>query len=148
MNAGVYCFDAPSLRTYLAGLSAANAQKELYLTDCIEAAVEAGALVEAVTAKNHRDVIGVNTRVDLALARAIMQRRILRAHMLAGVTIVDPMTAYVDADVELAPDVALLPQTHVLGTSRVGRGARIGPEHERHQRRDRRGRGHHVFSGA
>jgi len=127
VNAGVYCFDAAALRDYLKRLNPANAQAELYLTDCIELAVSSGGLVEAVTTRNHRDVIGVNTRAELACARAIMQRRILRAHMLAGVTVVDPATTYVDVQAELAPDVTLLPQTHVLGASKVGRGAGIGP---------------------
>ena len=127
VNAGVYCFDAAALRDYLERLRPSNAQAELYLTDCIGLAVASGALVEAVTTRNHRDVIGVNTRAELAKARAIMQRRILRAHMLAGVTVVDPATTYVDIDVSLAPDVSLLPQTHVLGSSKVGRGATIGP---------------------
>jgi bifunctional UDP-N-acetylglucosamine pyrophosphorylase / glucosamine-1-phosphate N-acetyltransferase len=127
VNAGVYCFDASALRGYLTQLNASNAQGELYLTDCIELAVGSGALVDAVVGRNHRDVMGVNTRAELAAARAVMQRRILRAHMLAGVSVVDPATTYVDVDVELAPDVTLLPQTHVLGRSRVARDACIGP---------------------
>jgi bifunctional UDP-N-acetylglucosamine pyrophosphorylase / glucosamine-1-phosphate N-acetyltransferase len=127
VNAGVYCFDASALRGYLTQLNASNAQGELYLTDCIELAVGSGALVDAVVGRNHRDVMGVNTRAELAAARAVMQRRILRAHMLAGVSIVDPATTYVDVGVELAPDVTLLPQTHVLGRSHVARDACIGP---------------------
>ena len=127
VNAGVYCFDAAALRDYLERLQPANAQAELYLTDCIELAVSSGGLVEAVTTRNPRDVSGVNTRAELARARAIMQRRILRSHMTAGVTVVDPATTYVDVQAELAPDVTLLPQTHVLGASKVGRGASIGP---------------------
>lgn len=127
VNAGVYCFDATALRKYLTQLDASNAQGELYLTDCIQLAVDSGALVDAVISRNHRDVIGVNTRAELAAARAVMQRRILHKHMLAGVSIVDPATTYVDVDVQLAPDVTLLPQTHVLGASRVARDARIGP---------------------
>jgi bifunctional UDP-N-acetylglucosamine pyrophosphorylase / glucosamine-1-phosphate N-acetyltransferase len=127
VNAGVYCFDAPKLREYLTRLDTSNAQQELYLTDCIGLAVASGELVEAVTTRDHRDVMGVNNRAELARARAIMQKRILRAHMLAGVTVVDPATTYVDVGVALSPDVTLLPQTHVLGTSQVGRGTTIGP---------------------
>jgi bifunctional UDP-N-acetylglucosamine pyrophosphorylase/glucosamine-1-phosphate N-acetyltransferase len=127
VNAGVYCFDATSLRGYLAQLNASNAQGELYLTDCVQLAVESGALVDAIVSRNHRDVMGVNTRAELAAARAVMQRRILREHMLAGVSVVDPATTYVDVDAEIAADVTLLPQTHVLGRSRVARDARIGP---------------------
>jgi bifunctional UDP-N-acetylglucosamine pyrophosphorylase/glucosamine-1-phosphate N-acetyltransferase len=127
VNAGVYCFDATALRGYLTQLNASNAQGELYLTDCIQLAVDSGALVDAVVSRNPRDVMGVNTREELAAARAVMQRRILRKHMFAGVSIVDPATTYVDVDVELAPDVTLLPQTHVLGRSIVARDACIGP---------------------
>jgi bifunctional UDP-N-acetylglucosamine pyrophosphorylase / glucosamine-1-phosphate N-acetyltransferase len=127
VNAGVYCFDATALRGYLTQLNASNAQGELYLTDCIQLAVDSGALVDAVVSRNPRDVMGVNTRAELAGARAVMQRRILRKHMLAGVSVVDPATTYVDVDVELAPDVTLLPQTHVLGRSIVARDACIGP---------------------
>jgi bifunctional UDP-N-acetylglucosamine pyrophosphorylase/glucosamine-1-phosphate N-acetyltransferase len=127
VNAGVYCFDATALRRYLTQLNASNAQAELYLTDCVELAVNSGALVDAVVSRNHRDVMGVNTRAELAAARAVMQRRILRKHMLAGVSIVDPATTYVDVGAELAADVTLLPQTHVLGRSRVERDALIGP---------------------
>jgi len=127
VNAGVYCFDAAALRGYLTRLDASNAQSELYLTDCIQLAVDSGALVDAVVSRNQRDVMGVNTQAELAAARYVMRRRILRKHMLAGVGVVDPATTYVDVDVELAPDVTLLPQTHVLGRTRVARDAVIGP---------------------
>jgi bifunctional UDP-N-acetylglucosamine pyrophosphorylase/glucosamine-1-phosphate N-acetyltransferase len=127
VNAGVYCFAVPALRAYLLRLHASNAQKELYLTDCIELAVKSRDLVEAAVSKNPRNVLGVNTMAELAIARRVMQRRILREHMLAGVSIIDPLTTYVDADVDLAPDVTLLPQTHVLKGSAVARGAKIGP---------------------
>jgi len=127
VNAGAYCFKASALRDYLKRLNTKNAQKELYLTDCVQLAVDSGALVEAVVSKDHHSVLGVNTLVELAIARRVMQRRILREHMLAGVSIVDPQTTYVDADVDLAADVTLLPQTHVLGTSVVGPGSVIGP---------------------
>ncbi len=127
VNAGVYCFKASALRDYLKRLNTKNAQKELYLTDCVALAVDSGALVEAVISNDKKSVLGVNTLVELAIARRVMQRRILRDHMLAGVTIVDPQTTYVDADVDLAADVTLRPQTHVLGTSVVGPGSEIGP---------------------
>ncbi|MBV8280647.1 MAG: bifunctional UDP-N-acetylglucosamine diphosphorylase/glucosamine-1-phosphate N-acetyltransferase GlmU [Candidatus Eremiobacteraeota bacterium] len=127
VNAGVYCFAVPALRGYLKQLHAGNAQKELYLTDCVEAAVESGDLVEAAVSKDARSVLGVNTQAELAAARRVMRARILRAHMSAGVNIVDPNSTYVDVDVDLAPDVLLLPQTHVLKGSAVGQGSRIGP---------------------
>ena len=127
VNAGVYCFEAEALRRYLSRLDSRNAQRELYLTDCIELAVKSGDLVEAVVVKDFRSALGINTNAELAIARRVMQRRILRAHMLAGVRIVDPATTYVDADVDLAADVTLLPQTHVLKGSTIAAGSVIGP---------------------
>ncbi|MBV8365235.1 MAG: bifunctional UDP-N-acetylglucosamine diphosphorylase/glucosamine-1-phosphate N-acetyltransferase GlmU [Candidatus Eremiobacteraeota bacterium] len=127
VNAGVYCFAADALRRYLSRLDSRNAQRELYLTDCVQLAVESGDLVEAVIAKHQRDVLGINTNAELAFARRVMQRRILREHMLAGVRIVDPATTYVDADVDLAADVTILPQTHILKGSAVASGSMIGP---------------------
>jgi bifunctional UDP-N-acetylglucosamine pyrophosphorylase/glucosamine-1-phosphate N-acetyltransferase len=127
VNAGVYCFDSSALRKYLTKLRASNAQKELYLTDCIQLAVESGALVEAVTTRDRASALGVNTLAELATARNVMRRRILRGHMLAGVSVIDPATTYVDVDADIAPDVTLYPQTHVLGASIVGAGSRIGP---------------------
>lgn len=127
VNAGVYCFEASALRGYLTKLRASNAQKELYLTDCIQLAVESGDLVEALTSKDRVSALGVNTLAELAAARAVMQRRILRQHMLAGVSIIDPPTTYVDVDADIAPDVTLFPQTHVLKSSVIGEGSQIGP---------------------
>jgi bifunctional UDP-N-acetylglucosamine pyrophosphorylase/glucosamine-1-phosphate N-acetyltransferase len=127
VNAGVYCFDSSALRSYLTKLRASNKQKELYLTDCIQLAVESGARVEAVTTRDRASALGVNTLAELATARSVMRRRILRRHMLAGVSIVDPAATYVDVDADIAPDVTLFPQTHVLGSSVVGAGSRIGP---------------------
>jgi bifunctional UDP-N-acetylglucosamine pyrophosphorylase/glucosamine-1-phosphate N-acetyltransferase len=127
VNAGVYCFDLSALRGYLTKLRASNVQKELYLTDCIQLAVESGALVEAVTTRDRGSALGVNTLAELATVRNVMRRRILRSHMLAGVSVVDPATTYVDIDVDIAPDVTLFPQTRVLGSSVVGANSRIGP---------------------
>lgn len=71
--------------------------------------------------------MGVNTRVELAAARKAMQGRILKEHMLAGVTIVDPGSTYIDVDVAIQPDTTIFPQTHLRGSTRVGRGAVLGP---------------------
>jgi bifunctional UDP-N-acetylglucosamine pyrophosphorylase / glucosamine-1-phosphate N-acetyltransferase len=127
VNAGVYCFASAPLRRYLKSLRADNAQGELYLTDCIRAAVAAGDKVVTVECENPRDVTGVNTHVELAAARAVMQRRILDEHMLAGVTIVDPASTYIDVGIAIQPDTTILPQTHLRGESRIGRGAVLGP---------------------
>jgi bifunctional UDP-N-acetylglucosamine pyrophosphorylase / glucosamine-1-phosphate N-acetyltransferase len=127
VNAGIYCFDQPALRRALKGLSRDNAQGELYLTDCIAALAREGARIETVEAKDQRDVMGINNRVELAAARAILQQRVLEEHMLAGVTIVDPASTYIDTAVKIEPDTTIFPQTHLCGRTAVGRGCSIGP---------------------
>jgi bifunctional UDP-N-acetylglucosamine pyrophosphorylase/glucosamine-1-phosphate N-acetyltransferase len=127
VNAGIYCFDQATLRRAIAELSTDNAQGELYLTDCIAALARAGERIVTVEAADHRDVMGVNNRVELAAARAILQQRILEQHMLAGVTIVDPTNTYIDAAVKIEPDTTIHPQTHLHGRTAIGRGCLIGP---------------------
>ena len=127
VNAGIYCFDGASLRRSLQALSPDNAQGELYLTDCIGSLVAEEERIETVDAADPTDIMGVNTRVELAAARRIIQDRILRRHMLDGVTILDPATTYVDAAVSIGPDSTIYPQTHVRGTTVIGSGCVIGP---------------------
>jgi len=127
VNAAVYCFESQALRRHLAQLKPNNAQGELYLTDCIAAIVAEGGRVETVVCEDRRLVMGVNNRVELAAARAVMQESILETHMLAGVTIADPASTYVDIGVELEADVTVLPQSHFRGASRVARGSVLGP---------------------
>jgi bifunctional UDP-N-acetylglucosamine pyrophosphorylase/glucosamine-1-phosphate N-acetyltransferase len=127
VNAGIYCFDHGELRRVISGLTANNAQGELYLTDCIEALAREKKRIESVAAARPSDVIGINNRVELAAARAVMQQDILHKHMLAGVTIVDPATTYVDALVSIEPDTVIQPQSHLAGRTSVGAGCIIGP---------------------
>jgi bifunctional UDP-N-acetylglucosamine pyrophosphorylase / glucosamine-1-phosphate N-acetyltransferase len=127
VNAGIYCFDQGELRRVISGLTTNNAQKELYLTDCIVALVRGGKRIESVPAVQPSDLIGINNRVELAAARAVMQRRILERHMLAGVTIVDPATTYIDAMVTIEPDTTVHPQCQLAGRTSVGAGCIIGP---------------------
>ncbi len=127
VNAGVYCFEAQALRRSLNHLRPTNAQGELYLTDCLSALVEEGSRVETVECLDPRHIIGINNRVELATARRVMQYRILEKHMLAGVTIVDPKTAYIDADVTIEADTQVLPQTHLQASTKIGASCIIGP---------------------
>lgn len=127
VNAGIYCFEQIALREALAKLQPNNVQAELYLTDCIAAISDAKGRVVTFEAGDYRDVTGINNRIELANARAIMQHRILEQHMLAGVTVVDPSSTYIDADVSVEPDAVIHPQTHLHGRTSVGRGSIIGP---------------------
>lgn len=128
INGGVYVFDAAVLRRGLDGLDADNAQGEVYLTDVVAFARREGRTVRAILSDDPMLVEGVNDRVALATLGAEMNRRILAEWMREGVTVVDPATTWVDVDVELAPDVTLLPGTQLHGATTVASGATIGPD--------------------
>ena len=106
-------FDATVLRDALGRLGRDNAQGEVYLTDVLAIARTAGGRVRALRTDDPLLVQGVNDRVQLAVLRAELNRRILEDWMVAGVTVVDPATTWVDVDVELARDVTLLPGTQL-----------------------------------
>jgi bifunctional UDP-N-acetylglucosamine pyrophosphorylase/glucosamine-1-phosphate N-acetyltransferase len=128
VNSGVYAFDAAFLAAELGRLSSANTQGELYLTDLVAAAVAQGHPVRAVPCHDTWQVQGVNDRLQLADVRAELNRRVLRRWMLAGVTVVDPGTTWVDVGVSLGRDVVLHPGTQLHGSTSVDDGAEIGPD--------------------
>jgi bifunctional UDP-N-acetylglucosamine pyrophosphorylase/glucosamine-1-phosphate N-acetyltransferase len=123
----VYAFAGGPLRDALRRLSTDNAQGEEYLPDVVGGYVSAGRSVLAVSAPA-AETAGVNDRLQLAAARRAYNDRLLDAWMLAGVTVVDPVTTWVDADIAMEPDVTLQPQTHLAGSTRVASGAVIGPD--------------------
>lgn len=128
INTGIYVFDAGVLRTALQDLSGDNAQGELYLTDVLRIAREAGGTVRAIATDEPEDTEGVNDRVQLARAAATMNQRLLESWMREGVTVTDPTSTWIDVDVQLAADVTLLPGTQLLGATTVASGATIGPD--------------------
>jgi bifunctional UDP-N-acetylglucosamine pyrophosphorylase / glucosamine-1-phosphate N-acetyltransferase len=127
INAGTYAFDAAPLAAALAGLSNDNAQGEYYLPDVFPALREAGHTVAAHLADDLAVTMGVNNRVDLAAVEAEARRRLLEAHMLAGVTVVDPGSTWIDAGVEIAADARIEPGTMLRGETMVGAHAVVGP---------------------
>jgi bifunctional UDP-N-acetylglucosamine pyrophosphorylase / glucosamine-1-phosphate N-acetyltransferase len=127
INAGTYAFDAEPLATALRSLSNDNAQGEYYLTDVFSALREAGLGVAAHLADDFGATMGVNNRVDLAAVEAEARRRLLDAHMLAGVTVVDPASTWIDAGVEIAADARIEPGTTLRGETSIGEGAVVGP---------------------
>ncbi|GGC16431.1 bifunctional UDP-N-acetylglucosamine diphosphorylase/glucosamine-1-phosphate N-acetyltransferase GlmU [Cellulomonas carbonis] len=128
INSSVYVFDAAVLRSALGRLGRDNAQGEVYLTDVLAIARADGGAVRAVRVDDPVLVEGANDRAQLAVLRAELNRRVVTEWMLAGVTVVDPATTWVDVEVELAQDVTVLPGTQLLGRTRVGRGAVVGPD--------------------
>jgi len=128
INSGVYVFDAAALRDALGRLGRDNAQGEMYLTDVLALARVEGGHVRALRTDDRVSVEGINDRVQLAALGAELNRRVLERWMRAGVTVVDPATTWVDVDVDLAPDVTLLPGTQIFGASSVAAGATVGPD--------------------
>lgn len=124
INAGVYCVAADHLAREITGLSAANEQGEEYLTDIVAPLVGHGV---AAVAAPEEVVQGVNDRRQLALVAVILRQRILERLMLDGVTVVDPATTYVDADVVVERDATLQPGTILEGSTVVGPRATVGP---------------------
>lgn len=127
INTGAYCFDAGVLFAHLDRLTTDNAQGEYYLTDMIRVFRDEGMIVGAMVADDWLETIGVNSRVQLAEASKIMQRRINQGHMLAGVTMIDPDLVWIGPDVSIGCDVELLPMTFLFGQTTIGDRAIIGP---------------------
>jgi bifunctional UDP-N-acetylglucosamine pyrophosphorylase / glucosamine-1-phosphate N-acetyltransferase len=128
INTSIYCFRRNLLAPALRRLSPENAQGEYYLTDAIGVLRSAGHKVIALHADDPGEAIMVNDRVQLAEAEAELRLRINRGWMRAGVTMIDPATTYIDATVELEPDVRLLPGTLLEGRTVVAAGSVIGPD--------------------
>ncbi len=127
VNAGTYAFSAAALLEALAGLTNDNAQGEYYLGDVLRILRDRGLRVAAYRAPDPGVNLGINDRADLARVADEARRRIMLAHMRAGVTIEDPAATWIDADVEIAPDVTLLPGTSLRGRTSIGAGSTIGP---------------------
>jgi bifunctional UDP-N-acetylglucosamine pyrophosphorylase / glucosamine-1-phosphate N-acetyltransferase len=127
VNSGIYVFKAQQLWPVLERLDAHNAQGELYVTDTLGLLAADGEACAVQLAEDPLEAEGVNTRVELALAAASLRDRINEAHMLAGVTIVDPATTWIEAGVEIEPDVVVHPFTVIRGRVRIEGNAEIGP---------------------
>lgn len=128
VNAGVYAFDIDPLRSALSRLSSDNAQHELYLTDVVSIVRQDGQVVAARHVADSMLVAGVNNRVQLAELSADLNRRIIANHQLAGVTVVDPASTWIDIDVSIGRDTVIQPGTQLLGGTRIGGRCTIGPD--------------------
>ena len=127
VNSSIYVFEAEQLWPALARIEPANAQGELYLTDAVRLLVEGGKEVGVFKAPDPEEVEGVNTRAELADAAAFLRARVNMEHMLAGVTIVDPESTWIEPGVQLEADSTIHPFTVLRGSTRVATGAEVGP---------------------
>ncbi len=128
INAGIYLFGLSALRDQLASLTTDNAQGEKYLTDVIELLRRAGSEVDALPVSESWLVEGINDRAQLSEAAAKLNALLVRSWQLAGVTVQDPATTWIDLKAKLAEDVTLLPGTQILGATVIARGATVGPD--------------------
>ncbi|MGW3112104.1 bifunctional UDP-N-acetylglucosamine diphosphorylase/glucosamine-1-phosphate N-acetyltransferase GlmU [Streptomyces sp. NPDC001091] len=127
INSGVFAFDGALLAQALKQVRTDNSQGEEYLTDVLGILRAAGHRVGASVAGDHREIAGINNRVQLAEARRTLNDRLLTAAMLDGVTVVDPATTWVDVTVGFERDVVVHPGTQLTGATRIAEGAEVGP---------------------
>lgn len=126
-NPSLYVFQAEALWSALAEVQPLNAQGEFYLTDTIELLVNRGQRVEAVAVEDARDVLGVNTRVELAKMNSLLRERLLRDLMLSGVSVTDPANTYIEVDVTVGQDTVIAPNSYLLRNTTIGEDCVIGP---------------------
>lgn len=127
INAGTYCFDNRKLFAALAQVKNDNAQGEYYLTDVIGILQSAGDTVQAYCTSDPAEAIGVNDRVALAEAETLMRKRIVKQHLIQGVTFIDPAAAYIEAGVKIGSDTIVYPGTVLRGNTVIGQDCIIGP---------------------
>jgi bifunctional UDP-N-acetylglucosamine pyrophosphorylase/glucosamine-1-phosphate N-acetyltransferase len=120
INTGIYCVKAPFLKQGLAEIGRENAQGEYYLTDLVEIAKKKGLRCSAHVVADPLEVMGINTRVDLATANDKLRQEKLKELMLSGVTVVDPQNTYVDRPVEVGKDSILYPNCYLQGKTTIG----------------------------
>jgi bifunctional UDP-N-acetylglucosamine pyrophosphorylase/glucosamine-1-phosphate N-acetyltransferase len=126
LNVGAFCFSAGWLWDAIHHIPLSK-KGEYYLTDTVELAVRNHLPVQAIVTDDLDEAIGVNTRIHLAEASAAMYRRVNQALMLSGVTIVDPKATYIELGVAVGEDTVIWPDTHLRGSTTIGRKCIIGP---------------------
>lgn len=127
VNAGIYCFDVKKLFGVLSSIKNDNAQGEYYLPDALTILKSSGEKISVVTADDYTDTLGINSRRQLAEAEKILRQRKIFELQDSGVTIIDPATTYIDAEVEVGQDTIIYPNTYLEGKTKIGAACEIGP---------------------
>jgi bifunctional UDP-N-acetylglucosamine pyrophosphorylase/glucosamine-1-phosphate N-acetyltransferase len=127
LNVGAYCFNADWLWEALHRIQKNPKKGEYYLTDIVEIAVKDNLPVQAIVHDDFIETIGINTRVHLSEAEAALRMRINREHMLNGVSMMDPVSTYIDVAVKIGKDTMIMPNTYLHGTTIIGERNVIGP---------------------
>lgn len=127
INTGIYILNWKDLAESFLSLDSNNAQGEYYLTDIIKWAIGKNLKTEAYILNNNEESFGINSKIHLAEAGKILNRRNLNKLMESGVTIVDPETTYISSDTEIEPDTIVYPCTYIEGKNKIGKDCKIGP---------------------
>lgn len=127
VNAGIYCLNWGKVKTAFSQLKTNNAQGEYYLTDIISWGKEQALKVNAFILDDSDEIYGINSRLNLATATKIMNRRNLERYMENGVTIVDPESTWISEDTEIGTDTIIYPATYIEGKNKIGKSCKIGP---------------------
>ena len=127
INSGVYCFKSKYLLEGLNNLKIQNVQGEYYLTDVISYLSEKGCKIESLKCDDEKEILGINTRVDLQNISNIIKIEILKKLMLLGVTIIDETNTFIDIDVNIGKDTIIYPFTIIEGKTKIGEDCIIGP---------------------
>jgi len=127
INSGIYCVESDFLTVAIPNLKNDNAQREYYLTDIIKEAANLGLLCQAFPVADPAEVMGINDRAQLAEAGQLLRGRINKALMLAGTTLIDPLTTYIDQGVRIGRDTTIHPNVHISGDTEIGNNCLIEP---------------------
>ncbi len=127
VNAGIYCLNWGKVKSAFPQLKTNNAQGEYYLTDIISWGKEQALKVNAFILDDSDEIYGINSRLNLATATKIMNRRNLERYMVNGVTIVDPDSTWISEDTEIGVDTIIYPATYIEGKNKIGKSCKIGP---------------------
>jgi bifunctional UDP-N-acetylglucosamine pyrophosphorylase/glucosamine-1-phosphate N-acetyltransferase len=127
INSGIYCFSSPLIWEVLKDIKPENVKKEYYLTDAILILNNLGKKVGSSPNAKKEEMLGVNTRADLAVAELLAKKKIMQHHMLNGVTIVDPQNTYINLEVKIGQDTTIHPGSIIEGKTVIGKNCQIGP---------------------
>lgn len=127
INSGVYCIESKLLSNFLTKMNNNNSQSEYYLTDIIDYSVQQNKKIATYVVEDENEIIGINTRKQQAAAEKILRQRIIEKHLENGVTIIDPATTYIDAEVEIAKDVTIYPFNYLEGKTKIAKNTIINP---------------------
>lgn len=127
VNAGIYCLNWAKIKSAFGQLKSNNAQGEYYLTDIISWGKEQNLNVNAYILEDSDEIYGINSRLNLAEATKMMNKRNLEKYMVNGVTIVDPDSTWISEDTEIGQDTIIYPATYIEGKNKIGKNCKIGP---------------------